>query len=85
MYFEKSTVVTKHGVESKRLKVQFQNLNVTAIMKFLEDLLPNIVFHRNHLHLYRHCYKELDKMLTWCASVDIGFSENLSIPVKFEP
>ena len=40
MYFEKSTVVTKHGVASKRLKAQFQNLNVTAIITFLEDLLP---------------------------------------------
>ena len=40
MYFEKSTVATKHGVASKRLKAQFQNLNVTAIITFLEDLLP---------------------------------------------
>ena len=85
MYFEKSAVVTKHGVESKRLKVQFQNLNVTAIMKFLVDLLPNTVFYRNHLHHYRHCYKELDEMFKRCASVDIDFSENLTVPVKFEP
>ena len=54
-------------------------------MKFLEDLLPNIVFHRYHLHHYRHCYKELDEMFKRCASVDIDFSENVPVPVKFEP
>ena len=85
MYFEKSTVVTKHGVETRWLKAQFQNLNVTAIVKFLEDLLPNIAFYRNHLHHYRHCYKELNEMFKRCASVDIYFSENLTVPVKFEP
>ena len=44
-----------------------------------------IVFHRNHLHHYRHCYKELDGMFKQCASVDIDFSENFTVPVKFEP
>ena len=72
-YLDRLTVVTKHGVESKRLKAQFQNLNVTAIMKFLEDFLPNIVFHITHLHHYRHCYKELDEIFKRCASVDIDF------------
>ena len=83
MYFEKSTVVTKHGVEFKRLKVQFQNLNVTAIIPFLEKLLP--VFYRNHLHHCKHCYKELYEIFKWWASIDTDFSENLTISVKFEP
>ena len=55
----------------------------TAIMKFLEDL-PNIVFHKNHLHHYRHCYKEPNEMFKRCVSGEIDFSENLTIPVKFE-
>ena len=32
----------------------------------------------------RHCYKELDEIFKRCASVDIDFSKNLTVPVNFE-
>ena len=54
------------------------------IINFIATRLPKIIHHRNHLKHYwsiitefRECYDNVH--------IDIDFSENLSIHVKFEP
>ena len=49
-----------------------------------DSILPSIINHRNHLRHYRnaiHSFKDNFNVLY----LDIDYSENLSIPVKFEP
>ena len=46
--------------------------------------LKNFIHHRNQLKHYRNCIGTLRKELGE-VSIDIDFSENLSVPVKFEP
>ena len=43
------------------------------------------MYHHNHLHYFHHCIAELDKILKHLASTDIDFSENLTVPFKYEP
>ena len=41
--------------------------------------------HYYHLHHFHHCIAELDKILKHLASIDIDFSENLTVPFNYEP
>ena len=43
------------------------------------------MYHHKHLHHFLHCIAELDKILKHFASTDIDFSENLTVPFKYEP
>jgi len=83
-HFEKVTIVTKKGKELKRLRAMSTKANMNFILNFISNLLSKIIHHRNHLKHYRstiHGFKECFNTLI----IDIDFSENLSIPVKFEP
>ena len=79
--FQKIDTFTKKGVTVKRLE-PIKSVNIGDIIEFFNAMLPKIVNHRNHL---KHYNNTID---VFCDSFDalfIDFSENLSLPVKFEP
>lgn len=72
------------GEQVKRLKPVQQQVNARYLMEFIDNILPAAVHHRNHLKYYRntiHTFRQLFE----CVSMDIDFSENLTLEVKFEP
>ena len=77
-------ITNKNGEISKRLQQVTTQANMEYIINFIATRLPKIIHHRNHLKHYRSTITEFrecyDNVL-----IDIDFSENLSIPVKFEP
>ena len=82
-YFEKETYTTKTGKESIRLYMKQNKVNAAYLTQFLSDLLPSIIFHRNQLKYFRNIitsFKENFKCL-----IDIDFSKNLKVPLKYEP
>ena len=50
-----------------------------------EEYLFAALYHHKHLHHFHQCTAELDKILKHFASIDIDFSENLTVPFKYEP
>ena len=83
-HFVKELVTTKHGIPTKRLKAKSEKVNMKYLINFLDGMLSDIIHHRNQLKHYRTCIHDLKKVYD-TAVLDIDFSENLSIPVKFEP
>ena len=59
-------------------------VNVTFIVGFISSFLTKIINHRNQLKHYRTGIKSFREHFD-TISVDDDFSENLSIPVKYEP
>ena len=58
--------------------------NITFIVGFISSFLTKILNHRNQLKHYRTCIKSFREHFD-TVSVDDDFSENLSIPIKYEP
>ena len=81
MHFEKVSTVNKQGKEVIRLKPLRSEMNIASIITFIADLMPNIIHHRNQLKHYRNTISEITDMFD-TVSIDIDFSENLSVPVK---
>ena len=52
-------------------------------MEFVEQLLPTIVHHRTKLKLYRSSIKAFYQLFD-AVHIDIDFSENLTLDVKWE-
>ena len=52
-------------------------------MTFIDKLLPKIFYHRNMLPHYRKTIKPLTDALN-AAYMDIDFTENLTVPLKYE-
>ena len=82
--FGKEEYMTKYGKKEK-LKAKSQAANIYFILHFLNSILPKIIYHCNHLCHFCHCISELDETFKHFASTDIDFSENLTVPVKYEP
>ena len=59
-------------------------MNMTYLVKFVSSILVDIIHHHNQLKHYRSSIHELEDALN-AVVIDIDFSENLSVPVKFEP
>ena len=74
----------KKGEIVKRLTPVQHNINATYLISFIEDLLPVIIHHRNHLKHYRSTIKKFTKMMN-PIYLDIDFAENLTLGMKFEP
>ena len=82
--FENVEVLAKNGEKKKRLKAVETNATLTFIANFISNILAKIVHHRDQLKHYRNTitiFKESFDALF----VDIDFSENLPLPVKFKP
>ena len=74
---------SKKGITSKHLKPVKKMSFLPDIVSFANSILLSIINH-NHLHHYHnaiHCFKDNFDVLY----LDIDCSENLSIPVNFEP
>ena len=83
-HFELLEMVTRKGKQVTRLKAVSTPASLEFITQFIEKQLASIIHHRNQLKHYRttlSMFKEhFDTIL-----LDVDFSENLSIPVKYEP
>ena len=74
----------KHGNPLKRLTPVKAQVNVQFLLNFIDQLLPEIVNHRNMLKLHRSVNAEF-KGLFSSAVMDVDFSENLTLGIKWEP
>lgn len=77
-------VYTKEGKPSKKLVPVKEQANNQFLVQFMAKLLPEIIFHRNMLKLYRSI-KDLFLNIMQCAYIDIDFAENLTVGIKWEP
>ena len=76
---------SKNGIVTKRLTAVTNNVNLSYIVKFITERLSKIIFHRKHLKHHRTASKTFKESFEAVCFLDIDFSENLFIPVKFEP
>ena len=83
-HFQTLEVVTKKGKLVTRLKAISTAANFEFITDFIEQRLSSIIHHRNQLKHYRFTLGVFKENFD-TISLDIDFSENLSIPVKYEP
>ena len=65
----------------KRLEAIPNPVSITSIVGFISSFLTKIINHRNN---YRTCIKSFREHFD-TISVDVDFSESLSIPVKYGP
>lgn len=82
--FQKVPHVNKRGDTQYRLKAVKREVNHCYLISFINSLLPKIVHHRNMLKHYRLTHNQFLDQFN-CVNIDIDFSENLSIPTKYEP
>ena len=83
-HFENVKVLTKNGAKKKYLKAVETDATFTFIANFISNSLGKIVHHRNQLKHYRNTIAIFRESFD-ALFVDIDFSENLSVLVKFEP
>ena len=67
------------------MKSVLEKCNLSFIINFVSELLPDIIFHRNHLKHYRNSHSDIYSFYDNCIIIGADFAENLSVPVKFEP
>ena len=84
MHFETTETTLKNGNIVKRLQAVTTQTNMEFLVNFITAMLPKIVYHRNHLRYYRSNIGEFHQIISR-ITLDIDFSENLPVPVKFEP
>ena len=77
-------VLNKKGEPVKRLTPVNQKVNGKYLVEFIGNILPKINHHRNMLKLYRSSIKSFYQLFLG-ARIDIDFSENLTLGIKFEP
>ena len=79
-HFVKVEVTSKKtGKVTKKLQPQYEDANMIFITEFIDNILKDMIFHRNQLKHYRSTIKSLREMCD--HSVDVDFSENLTVPV----
>ena len=77
-------VLNKKGKPSERLAPIRQQVNANCLIQFISELLPVIIHHRNMQKRYRSLIKPFLAMID-TVNMDIDFSENLTLGMKFEP
>ena len=83
-HFELIEETTRYGKTTKHLKAISTEAGMEFITSFISKLLAKIIHHRNQLKHYRTCIKIFKEYFD-ILSIDVDFSENLTVPVKFEP
>ena len=83
-HFQTLEVVTKKGKLVTRLKAISTTANLEFITNFTEQSLSSIIHHVNQLKHYRSTLGVFKENFD-TISLDVHFSENLSIQVKYEP
>ena len=76
-------MITKTGVVN-RLKQVSTDANIEFLLGFISKILPKMIHRRNHLRHYRYCIADFCEQFD-AISIAIDYSENLPIPVKYEP
>ena len=82
--FEMVKYAKKNGEITTKLKPVSRESSLDGIVQFINSFLPTIINHRNHLQHYRIAITNVRAMFD-SLFIDIDFSENLKLPVKFEP
>ena len=82
--FRSVEYTTKKGEVSNKLKAVTEKATMDDILTFTERNLAKIINHRNHLKHYRNSIKAFRDSFG-VLFIDIDFSENLKLPVKYEP
>ena len=83
-HFETLDTTTKNWKEVKRLKAVSTRANLEFILNFIEQFLRKIIHHGNHWWHYHNTIKDFREHFD-ALIMDIDFSENLFVPVKYEP
>ena len=79
--FVKKPYRTKKGKDIFRLEAETKQVDLSAIVKFIDDMLAKIIHHRNQLKHYRNTVKAAIKLFD-CIEIDLDFSEKLTVPLK---
>lgn len=82
--FEEVEYTKKNGEISSKLKPVSKQSSMVQIVEFISSILSRILHHRNHLKHYRSAVSAFRASFD-AVFLDIDFSENLKLPVKFEP
>ena len=77
-------ILNKKEKPVKKLVPVTENATAKFLIEFLRNMLPNIINHRNMLKLYRNIKGAFLNTLN-AVYMDIDFSENLTIGIKWEP
>ena len=80
--FVKKSYKTKKGEDKFRLEPESKKVDMNALVEFIQNMLPNVIHHRNQLKHYRSIVK-LYKELFGCIEIDVDFSEKLTVPLKY--
>ena len=83
MHFEKVMVEAK-GKETQQLQAVSTSTNMEFLVNFITDLLSKIIHHQNQLRHYCTAIKKFQQIFN-TVSLEIDFSENLKVPVEYEP
>ena len=75
----------KTGKEIVKLVPKHEKVNLSGIIDFIDELLADIIHHRNQLKHFRTVIPMINASFANSLYIDIDFSENLKIPVKWEP
>ena len=79
-----SASTVAHKIKGGKVSEYLTETNMHYIIDFISDLLTNIVHHRNQLKKYRSIVKDFNDHFD-SININIDFSENLTVPVKYEP
>ena len=74
-YFKRIFVPTKNGPK-KRLTQVIENVGIAFLVKFVSDLLPEIIHHRNELKYFRSVVKIFHTMYN-SIYIDMDYSERI--------
>ena len=83
MHLERVELTTKSDKKVKHLKAVFTHVNISYLLRYISERLTKIIHHRSQLQYYRSCHKTFKEHFD-TVFLDIDFSENPSIPVKFQ-
>ena len=84
-HFENSDHTLKNGKVVNRLTAVCTDADMKFIISFIFGKLPKFIHHRNQLKNYRSAMGKFRNVFNDTVMIDIDSSENLSIPVKYEP
>ena len=84
MYFDQREKQTKGGEIRKILTAVQEDVNISFLCNFVENILSKIIHHRNLLKNFRTLYPQIVGNLS-TAELIVDFAENLTIPLSRQP
>ena len=79
--FQKIPYKKKNGQIVERLKAVKENVNITFIIEFIDNILAKMLHHCNHLQHFHNVHSTFQDLFD-CVWIDVNFSENLPVLVK---